>query len=140
MMRLIVTANDQLYERLSEAARVEGETPQRARTVLQGFKRATVLSALAEGAPATSRAGDPLSSIVVDMALVAADTLIEALHSRPSTAPIPLLAVQCDAHPLPLSLRRLCVKVLPAEAIPSATEPPLGDNSTSSEEWMVGNR
>jgi hypothetical protein len=82
-----------------------------------------------------------LSSIVVDMALVAADTLIEALHSRHNTAQVPLLAVQCGDRPLPFSLRRLCVGILPADAPQSADgETPSGDGLSSSEEPMVGNR
>jgi CheY-like chemotaxis protein len=65
---------------------------------LDGFKRATT---------------QPADVIVVDMALRAADTLLEALHSRKETSSIPVLAVTTDeAKQLPPELRRLCAAVL----------------------------
>jgi hypothetical protein len=98
MIRLIITANDELYHQLSARTRSEGGSPRRAIDVLDGYRQARTLGAEAE--------------IVVDMSLSTADTLIEALHSRKVTASIPLFAVKCDSRPLPLALRRLCIDVL----------------------------
>jgi len=50
--------------------------------------------------------------IIIDMSLHAADTLIEALHSRPGTSGIPLVAVKRDGQTLPLALRRLCTDIV----------------------------
>jgi len=50
--------------------------------------------------------------IIIDMSLHAADTLVEALHSRPVTSGIPLVVVKCDGQTLPLALRRLCTDIL----------------------------
>ena len=96
MIKLIVTADDRLYERLSRRTQAEGDTPQRALDVLTGLKQATT---------------QPVGMIVVDMSLHAADTLLETLHSREETAAIPLLAVTADEQ-LPFELRRLCAAVL----------------------------
>jgi hypothetical protein len=98
MIRLIITANDELYHQLSARTQSEGGSPRRAIDVLDGYRQARTLGAEAE--------------IVVDMSLSTADTLIEALHSRQATAGIPLFAVKCDSRPLPLALRRLCMDVL----------------------------
>ena len=98
MIKLIITANDELYHQLSARTRLEGGFPRRATDVLDGYRQARTLGAEAE--------------IVVDMSLSTADTLIEALHSRQATASIPLFAVKCDSRPLPLALRRLCIDVL----------------------------
>ena len=103
MIRLIVTANDELYEQLNKKARAEGDSVRRATNVLDGFGQATML-----GQDAV---------IVVDMSLPTADTLVETLHSRHATAHIPLLAIQCDGQPLPLALRRLCTDVVEADAL-----------------------
>ena len=103
MIRLIVTADDALYDRLAAEARGDGDAVQRATDVLDGYRQA--------------RALDREAVIVIDMSLATADTLLEALHSRPATAHIPLLAVQCDHRPLPLVLRRLCVDVLGADTL-----------------------
>ncbi len=107
MIRLIITANDELYHKLSERARAKGDIPQRATNVLDGFKQATTLEA--------SPTGRTVSAIIVDMSLHAADTLVETLHSRQITSGIPVLAVECDRQRLPLALRRLCVDVLEAD-------------------------
>jgi DNA-binding response OmpR family regulator len=103
MIRLIVTANDELYEQLNKKARAEGDSVQRATDVLDGYRQAKMLGQDA--------------IIIVDMSLSTADTLVETLHSRHATAHIPLLAVQCDRQPLPLALRRLCTDVVEADAL-----------------------
>ena len=115
MIKLIVTASDELYQTLSEKARAEGHTPQRARDVLQGFEQAAHLGgreARVENAGDGSPPRDRLAGIVVDMSMRAADTLLETLHSRQNTSGIPLMAVKCDGQTLPVALRRLCTGVL----------------------------
>ena len=112
MIRLIITANDKLYDRLSAKARAEGDMPQRAVNVVDGFRQATTLAADAGASKASQTSGRRLSAVVVDMTLHAADTLVEALHSRRITAHVPLLAVKCDTRSLPVALRRLCTSVL----------------------------
>ena len=113
MIKLIVTASDELYQTLSDKVRAEGHTPQRARDVLQGFEQAAQLVDAAAARPSESpQPSDKLSGIVVDMSMRAADTLVETLHSRKSTSNIPLLAVKCDGQALPLALRRLCTEVI----------------------------
>ena len=109
MIRLIVTADDALYDRLATEARTEGDSVWRATDVLKGYRLARTL--LQE------------AIIIVDMSLATADTLLEALHSRQATAHIPLLAVQCDHRPLPLALRRLCVDVLETDTLNSVDTP-----------------
>jgi hypothetical protein len=112
-IKLIVTASDPLYEALSEKVRAEGQFPWRARDVLQGFEQATRLGELqADRAEEDLTSRLKLAGIVIDMSLRAADTLLEALHSRQSTSSIPLMAVKCDCQVLPLALRRLCTDVL----------------------------
>jgi cyanophycinase-like exopeptidase len=106
MIRLIVTSNDELYDRLDAKARVEGDSVRRATNVLDGYRQAKML-----GQDAV---------IVVDMSLSTADTLVETLHSRQATAHIPLLAIQCDGQPLPLALRRLCTDILEADTLSQA--------------------
>jgi hypothetical protein len=122
MIKLIVTANDQLYETLSKTAHTEGQTPKRARDVLQGFEQASQFaSPQADPAKGKRAPQIKLVGIVVDMSLHAADTLLETLHSRARTSSIPLLAVKCDGQTLPLSLRRLCTDILePDGSSPSA--------------------
>jgi len=101
MIRLIVTADDALYDRLAHRAKNEGDTPQRAKDVLAGFSQAMA---------------QPVGMIIVDMSLRAADTLLETLHSRRATAAIPLLAVTAN-RPLPFELRRLCAAVLEVDTL-----------------------
>jgi DNA-binding response OmpR family regulator len=96
MIRLIVTADDKLYDRLAQRTQLEGDTPRRAANALTGFKQAMTPS---------------VEMIVVDMSLHAADTLLETLRSRQETAAIPLLAVTAGRQ-LPFELRRLCAAVL----------------------------
>jgi hypothetical protein len=110
MIRLIITANDELYHQLSARTRSEGGTPRRAIDVLDGYRQARTLGTEAE--------------IVIDMSLSTADTLIEALHSRQVTAGIPLFAVMCDGRPLPLALRRLCIDVLEVDTGAQCIAPP----------------
>jgi len=101
MIRLIVTADDELYYRLSNKARDPGDAFRRARNVLDGHRMATT---------------EPVGTIVVDLALHAADTLVETLHSRASTSHIPLYVVGCGER-LPFELRRLCTDVLESDAL-----------------------
>lgn len=101
MITLIVTANDELYDRLSSRARAMGNTSQRALNVLDGLKLALV---------------KPVASVIIDMSLHAADTLLETLHSRPATAGLHICVVQSGAR-LPFELRRLCTDVLEADAL-----------------------
>jgi len=98
MSRLIITADDTLYRRLACRTEDEGDTPQRANNVLDGFRLAT---------------SQRIDMIVVDIALHAADTLVETLRSRPVTAAIPLYVVKSGKQ-LPFELRRLCTDVLEA--------------------------
>jgi hypothetical protein len=100
MIRLIVTADDELYYRLSSKAHDPGDAFRRARNALGGYRMATT---------------EPVGAIVVDLALYAADTLVETLHSRPSTSHIPLYVVGCGER-LPFELRRLCTDVLESDA------------------------
>jgi hypothetical protein len=123
MIKLIVTASDELYSRLSALVRAEGQIPKRARDVLQGFEQAAQLG----GSQAGTAKGDALAGIVVDMSLHAADTLLETLHNRQSTAGIPLLAVRCDGQTLPLALRRLCVRVLETDGNTLSKEQTMGE-------------
>ena len=98
MIRLIITADDELYDRLARRSQAEGDTPRRAVNALSGLEQAMA---------------EPAEVIIVDMALRSADTLLEALHSRRETAATPLLAVTADGQ-LPFGLRRLCTEVLAA--------------------------
>jgi hypothetical protein len=133
MIRLIITANDKLYDRLRAMARAEGDMPQRAVNVVDGFRQATTLAAntdkhTAPKAPPARR----LSAIVVDMSLHTADTLVEALHSRRITAHVPLLVVKCDTQLLPVALRRLCTDILDADTLcPADRQRPLEASSHS---------
>jgi len=101
MIQLVVTANNTLYERLAQKAQKEAISPIRATNVLDGFKM------VAQQSP---------QSVIVDMALHAADTLVETLHSRPETAHIPIYAVKTNGR-LPFELRRLCTDILEADAL-----------------------
>jgi hypothetical protein len=113
MIRLIVTASDELYSILCKQVRAEGEIPQRASNVLQGFKQAAQFGGTqTDRKPVDGPTQDRLSGVVIDMSLHAADTLIETLHSKQSTSGIPLLAVRCDGQPLPWAIRRLCTDVI----------------------------
>ena len=113
MLKLIITASDELYETLSAKTRTEGLVPRRAHDVLQGFELAMRLGkSRADHGSGDTELADKLSSIVVDMSLHAADTLIETLYSRPVTSGIPLVAVKCDGQAIPLALRRLCADIL----------------------------
>ena len=106
MIRLIITADDELYDRLARRSQAEGDTPRRAVNALSGLEQAMA---------------EPADMIIVDMALRSADTLLETLHSRRETAATPhrighgtmLLAVTADGQ-LPFGLRRLCTEVLTA--------------------------
>jgi hypothetical protein len=113
MIELIITSSDKLYAILSEQTRAKGHIPRRARDVLQGFEYASRLGRTrANPAAPDALSPDALTGIIVDMSLHAADTLIETLHSRPSTSGVPLVAVKCDGQIIPLALRRLCSDVL----------------------------
>jgi hypothetical protein len=113
MIELIITSSDKLYVALSEQTHAKGRVPRRARDVLQGFEYASRLGRTrANQAAPDTESPEALTSIVVDMSLHAADTLIETLNSRPSTSGIPLVAVKCDGQSIPLALRRLCTDVV----------------------------
>ena len=101
MIRLIITADDELYDRLAGRAHAEGHTPRRATSALDGFRYAM------------SR---PVQEFVIDMRLHAADTLVETFRSRRATCDVPLYAVLTGAR-LPFELRRLCTDVLEAGAL-----------------------
>ena len=101
MIRLIVTANDVLYQQLAGRARADGDLPQQAADALAGLDQAVA-----------RRPG----MILLDMALRSADTLLETLRSRPETAAIPLLAITAGGR-MPFGLRRLCTAVLDAGAL-----------------------
>jgi hypothetical protein len=101
MARLIITADDELYERLVCRTQGEEDTPQRATNVLDGFRLATT---------------QHIEMIVVDMSLHAADTLVETLHSRTVTAHIPLYVVNAGGR-LPFELRRMCTDILEADTL-----------------------
>ena len=101
MIKLAVTADDRLYERLSCTAEQDGDTTHRATNVLDGFRLATTLA---------------VDAIVIDMSLHAADTLVETLRSRTVTANIPLYVVQSGKR-LPFELRRLCTDILEVDAL-----------------------
>ncbi len=98
MIQLIVTANDTLYEQFVEKTNGDDDTVRRAINVLDGFKFVT---------------SQTVDKVVIDMALHAADTLIETLHTRPETSHIPVYVVKSGGR-LPLALRRLCTDILEA--------------------------
>jgi DNA-binding response OmpR family regulator len=108
MDRLIITADDGLYERLAEQVRADDDVPCRASNALSGLEWAV-----------SRRPG----MILLDMALRSADTLLEALHHQPETAAIPLLAV-VDGAGLPFELRRLCAAVLNLKTANDADDRP----------------
>ena len=101
MIRLIITADDELYDRLACNGPGADGAHRRALDVLDGFRQATQ---------------HPVDVIIIDMSLHAADTLVETLHNRPVTAHIPLYVVQ-SARRIPFELRRLCTDVLEANAL-----------------------
>jgi hypothetical protein len=98
MIHLIVTANDTLYEQLVQEIDCEDDTVQRATSVLHVAKLV---------------AAQVVDRIVVDMAIYAADTLVETLRTRPETAHIPVYIIKTSKQ-VPLALRRLCTDVLEA--------------------------
>lgn len=100
MITLVVTADDALYERLTSRCS-EGQVFWRAPDVLEGYALASA---------------HPVASVVVDMSLHAADTLVETLRSRASTAHLPVYAVGSSKH-LPFELRRLCTDILEGDAL-----------------------
>jgi DNA-binding response OmpR family regulator len=101
MIRLIVTADDELYNRLSHRGYDSEDTFRRATNVLDGHRMAMT---------------EPVGAIVVDLTLHAADTLVETLRSRPSTSQIPLYVVESGRR-LPFELRRLCTDILESDAL-----------------------
>jgi hypothetical protein len=100
MITLIVTADDALYERLTAQCK-GGEVFRRAMDVLEGHSIALA---------------HPVASVVVDMSLHAADTLVEALRSRSSTAHLPVYVVGSSKR-LPFELRRLCTDILEVDGL-----------------------
>ena len=101
MITLIITADDELYSRLSGRTKEDGHAPLRASSVLEGFRL-------------TMR--ESVHTIIVDMSLHAADTLVETLRSRAATTHIPLYVVPSGER-LPLELRRLCTDVWEADGL-----------------------
>jgi hypothetical protein len=101
MIRLVVTADDALYERLACRAEDQRDVCRRATNALDGLRISTT---------------EAVGAIVVDMSLHAADTLVETLHSRAATADIPLYVVKSGGR-IPLELRRLCSGVLEADTL-----------------------
>lgn len=100
MIQLIITANDTLYERLT-AQSADDQELLRATNVLSGFKLATM---------------NAVDRIVVDMALHAADTLIETLHARPETAHLQVYVIKSGKQ-IPFELWRLCTDVLEVQTL-----------------------
>jgi len=101
MIKLIITANDSLYQRLADKAVGEGATTQRATSVLGGYRQVMT---------------QETDEIIVDMALHAADTLVELLHNKRITASTRVFAILNDGR-LPVALRRLCTDVLKADTL-----------------------
>jgi hypothetical protein len=101
MIRLIITADDDLYARLATKADADGDNVQRATNVLDGLQQARALA---------------VGMIIVDISLHAADTLVETLHHRPRTSHIPLFVVE-TCRRLPFELRRLCTDVLGVDGL-----------------------
>lgn len=102
MITLIVTGDDELYGRLSSKPGQSGAAFRRARNVLDAYRIAVTGS---------------VDAITVDLTVHAADTLVETLHSRPSTSHIPLYVVERGAERLPFALRRFCTDVLESDAL-----------------------
>ena len=101
MIQLIVTANDDLYDRLSNRTQHEGDTPRQATNALDGFRCAVSLS---------------VSKVIIDMAVHASDTLVETLRARSETSHIPVYVIKASGR-VPLALRRLCTGVLEESAL-----------------------
>jgi len=101
MIKLIVTADNNLFERLCAKPQNRPDTCLHATNVLDAHRLAM------------SRQVD---EIVVDISLHAADTLVETLHSRPATSDIPVYLVECGER-VPFALRRLCTDILEADAL-----------------------
>ena len=101
MIKLVVTADNNLFERLCNKAQNLSDTCLHATNVLDAHRLAT---------------SKQVDEIVVDMSLHAADTLIETLHSRPATSDIPVYLVECGER-VPFALRRLCTDILEADAL-----------------------
>ncbi len=101
MIQLIVTANDNLYDRLLAKLDDNTATAIRAANVLDAFKLALQST---------------VDQVVIDMSLHAADTLLETIHTRPETSHIPVYIVKSGGA-IPLELRRLCTDVLEAHTL-----------------------
>ena len=100
MIKLIVTADNDLYDRLCSRQN-QTDTCLHAGNVLDAHRLAI---------------SQQLDEIIIDISLHAADTLVETLHSRPVTAGIPVYVVECGER-VPFALRRLCTDVLEADAL-----------------------
>ena len=90
---LIKSKRKQLHRELAM-----NDTIQRASNVLDGYKLVTTQA---------------VDKIIIDLALHAADTLIETLHTRRETSHIPVYIVKASSQ-VPLALRRLCTDILEA--------------------------
>jgi DNA-binding response OmpR family regulator len=101
MIKLVVTADNDLFERLCNKMQNQSDTCLHATNVLDAHRLAT---------------STQLDVIVVDISLHAADTLVETLHSRPATSDIPVYLVECGER-VPFALRRLCTDILEADAL-----------------------
>ena len=92
MIHLVVTANDALYERITNRLKAENI---RATNALDGFRLASRTT---------------VDQIIVDLNLYAADTLVETLRSRPETAHLAVHLIKGNGT-IPLPLRQLCEQV-----------------------------
>ena len=101
MIKLIVTADVNLYERLCNKPENQSDTCLHATNVLDAHQMAT---------------SSQLDEIVIDISLHAADTLVETLHSRPATSNIPVYVVESSER-VPFALRRLCTDILEADTL-----------------------
>ena len=101
MIKLIVTADNNLFERLCNKSQNQSDTCLHAANVLDAHRLAT---------------STQLDEIVIDISLHAADTLVETLHSRPATSDIPVYVVECGKR-VPFALRRLCTDIVEADAL-----------------------
>jgi len=101
MIKLIVTADNALFERLCSKQQEQTDTCLRAANVLDAHRLAM---------------SSQVDEVVIDMSLHAADTLVETLHSRPATSGIPVYIVECGER-VPFALRRLCTDILEADAL-----------------------
>lgn len=99
MIQLIITANDELYKRLTQSD--DGQASLHATNVLDGFKLAT---------------SNAIDRVIVDMKLYAADTLIETMRARPETSHIPLYGIKSGGT-VPPELRHLCTDIVEADSL-----------------------